>query len=169
MGVDLSGQKLRQARTRGLPVAQSDLVALPFPDGWFDVVCCFKVLPHVERVREALAELGRVVRPGGLLVAEFYNPRSIRGLLWRVKTPGHVGHGINEREVYVRFDTPAQARAHLPGGFRVVAARGARVVTVLPQAHRVPVVGPALALVERLLADPLAAWGSFYNVVARKE
>ncbi|MEW5851177.1 MAG: class I SAM-dependent methyltransferase [Myxococcota bacterium] len=169
VGVDLSGGMLRRAADRGLAVAQANILAIPLPDAQFDAVCCFKVLAHIERIEEAMRELGRLVKPGGVLVAEFYNPNSVRGLLWRIKRPGRVASHLHEKNVYVRFDTPADVDRLLPPGFRRVDQRGARVVTVVPQAHRLPVVGPALRAVEERLADPLASLGSFYSVVARRE
>jgi len=62
-------------------VVQGSVTDIPFPDARFDVVYSFKVLAHVERIREALAEMARVLRPGGYLLAEFYNPLSLRGLI----------------------------------------------------------------------------------------
>lgn len=39
-----------------------DLLALPFADGEFDAVLCFRLLPHAARWRELVAELCRVAR-----------------------------------------------------------------------------------------------------------
>lgn len=168
-GVDLSHGMLQRARARGHTVLQANLLSIPLPDAMFDVVCSFKVLAHVEPIREALAELGRLVKPGGVLMAEFYNPNSVRGLMWKVKRPGRVADGLHEKNVFVRFDSPQQARGHLPPGFSPVDERGARVVTVFPQAHRLPLLGPVLGALENELADPLARFGSFYTVVARRD
>src|SRR4051812_39065415 len=41
---------------------------IPLPDNSFDVVTCQTVLMHVERPMEALREMSRILRPGGLLV-----------------------------------------------------------------------------------------------------
>jgi SAM-dependent methyltransferase len=70
VGVDLSDEALRFCRTRGVPVARAEAARLPFPDGTFDCVTSFDVLYHrwVEDDRAALAELVRVLRPGGLLL-----------------------------------------------------------------------------------------------------
>jgi 2-polyprenyl-3-methyl-5-hydroxy-6-metoxy-1,4-benzoquinol methylase len=60
------------ARTRALVPGARGVVAsvydLPSPDGSFDVLVCTEVLEHLERPHDALAELFRVVRPGGHLV-----------------------------------------------------------------------------------------------------
>jgi len=42
---------------------------LPFPDGAFPTVGCFDVLEHLHDDRTAIAELARVCRPGGLVLA----------------------------------------------------------------------------------------------------
>ncbi|MFF0411247.1 class I SAM-dependent methyltransferase [Kitasatospora sp. NPDC004745] len=63
-----------EAGQRGLhlPTAAADMRRLPFPDARFDVVVCAdNALPHLltpEDVDAALAELRRVLRPGGLLL-----------------------------------------------------------------------------------------------------
>jgi ubiquinone/menaquinone biosynthesis C-methylase UbiE len=63
----------RQGRVpRGaLRFVQGDAHALPLPDASADVVTCQTVLMHLARPAEAVAEMFRVVRPGGLvMVAE---------------------------------------------------------------------------------------------------
>ncbi len=46
----------------------ADLADLPMPSGAFDVVLSCHVLEHMADDRPALAELGRVLRPGGTLI-----------------------------------------------------------------------------------------------------
>ncbi len=48
-------------------VVQGDALALPFPDGAFDRVICSEVLEHIPDDRAAMAELARVLRPGGTM------------------------------------------------------------------------------------------------------
>ena len=43
-------------------------LALPFGDATFDVVCAFDVVEHCEPEALALAELARVLKPGGRLL-----------------------------------------------------------------------------------------------------
>src|ERR1043166_8566964 len=77
-GVDLSPGMLSLAQARGLDVKEASVTALPFDDASFDVTCSFKVLAHVPDIGKALAEMARVTRPGGVILAEFYNPWGLR-------------------------------------------------------------------------------------------
>jgi ubiquinone/menaquinone biosynthesis C-methylase UbiE len=56
----------RFADPRALRVC-TDGARLPFPGASFDAVLCFGVLPHFEDLAAALAEMRRVLRPGGAL------------------------------------------------------------------------------------------------------
>jgi SAM-dependent methyltransferase len=70
VGVDVSADALafvHERRRSTLPVRGS-LVALPFPDGRFDVVLAITVLYTVDDDRTTLDELARVLAPGGVLV-----------------------------------------------------------------------------------------------------
>lgn len=63
--VDADAGMVTAARTRGVAAELAVLPELPYPDGEFDVVVGNFALNHVGRPRAALAELGRVLRPGG--------------------------------------------------------------------------------------------------------
>ncbi len=69
-GVDLSEEAMRLCRARGVPAARGRLQALPFPDASFDAVTSFDVLYHrwIEDDGAAVAELTRVLKPGGVLL-----------------------------------------------------------------------------------------------------
>jgi SAM-dependent methyltransferase len=70
VGIDLAPEALDLCRGRGVRAVRSALAALPFPGGWFDVVTSFDVLYHewVEDDGAAVAEMARVLRPGGVLL-----------------------------------------------------------------------------------------------------
>ena len=67
VGVDPSWGQLAEARKRGGgPLyTRAEAVALPFPDGAFDAALACLVFEHIEGVDAAVAEVGRVLRPGG--------------------------------------------------------------------------------------------------------
>jgi len=75
---DINEAMLRQGRDRlldeglVLPTMTCDAEALPFPDGSFDLVSVAFGLRNMTHKDRALAEMNRVLRPGGkLLVLEF--------------------------------------------------------------------------------------------------
>ena len=169
-GVDLSPGMLEKARARGLDVAEASATSLPFPDASFDVACSFKVLAHVRDIHRALAEMTRVVRPGGHVLAELYNPMSFRGLAKRLGPAGAISAATDESAVYTRFDAPWEIDALKPDGTRLVASRGVRIVTPAAVAMRVPVLGWALKTAERALADsPLRYFGGFWIAALQKD
>jgi SAM-dependent methyltransferase len=170
VGVDLSRGMLAGSRARDLRVVQADLGALPFPDGAFDLVCSFKVLAHVSHLDLALRELKRVVRPGGTLILEFYNPWSLRWVGKRLKRPTPVGEGATDADVYTRYDPPHRLAGLMPPGVRVVEVRGIRVLTPVSHVHRVPLLGRVLAAAERACTrSPLRYFAGFLVAVARRE
>jgi len=170
VGVDLSGGMLNHAVARGLAVGQASATQLPFPDRSFDLVYSFKVLPHVPDLDTALREILRVLDVGGVAVLEFYNTHSLRvwwkkARWWRVK----IGEGSHDREVHTTYHSPAQVRAMVPAGAKVIGQRGVVIATPHAHAHRIPVAGSVLRGVERALSGPLAAFGGFYVVAFRRE
>ena len=169
-GVDLSPGMLARARERGLDVVEGSATELPFESDTFDVACSFKVLAHVRDIRQALGEMVRVVRPGGVVVAEFYNSYSLRTLVKRFGPAGAIAEGRDEGEVYTRFDTPDTVRAILPTASRIVDRRGVRIVTPAAAALRLPAIGPLLVAAERFLCDsPLADYGGFWIAAIKKD
>ena len=53
--------------TTKVGVVQGDALHLPFADGTFDRVLCSEVLEHIPNDVGAMAELARVLRPGGTM------------------------------------------------------------------------------------------------------
>ena len=168
-GVDLSPGMLQKAKQRGLDVLEGSATDLPFANETFDVTCSFKVLAHIPDIEKALSEMARVTRPGGYIIAEFYNPFSWRGLVKRLTPPRPVAHDAHEGQVFTRFDTPKRARELAPNGCQYECSRGIRIFTPTAFAMRVPVVRRALWLAETRLCDsPARFLGGFYAVAYRK-
>lgn len=69
-GVDYNPLRLARARSNdpAASVQRASLVDLPFVTGAFDVVLCSHVIEHIPDLAPALAELCRVLRPGGLAI-----------------------------------------------------------------------------------------------------
>ncbi|RIK87950.1 MAG: hypothetical protein DCC67_01155 [Planctomycetota bacterium] len=90
---DLSRQMLRRARNRlksGRPrFVACDLSQLPFEDAAFDCITCGYVLEHLPRAEPGLAEMSRVLRPGGrmfLLTTEDNFSGAWTSRLWYCRT-----------------------------------------------------------------------------------
>ena len=168
-GVDLSPGMLELARKRGLEVREASATELPYPDNSFDVVYSFKVLAHVPDIGKALSEMARVCRPGGHVLAELYNPLSLRFLAKRIAGPGKISDGRTEADVFTRWDAPNKLRRMLPPELDFVEVRGLRVFTPAAFVHRIPGIGRALSFAEQhVTRSPLRWFGGFLVVVGKK-
>jgi ubiquinone/menaquinone biosynthesis C-methylase UbiE len=89
--VDFSESALEMARghlkeaglDERISLQREDLTRLSFPDASFDYVLCWGVLMHVPDVARAVAELARVLRPGGTLVVSEGNMHSLEAVTLR--------------------------------------------------------------------------------------
>lgn len=76
-GIDPSAASLAFARARNIaPRAgfqQADALALPFPDNQFDAAVMALTISFVQNPARAVAEMARVVRPGGLVSAYMWD------------------------------------------------------------------------------------------------
>jgi 2-polyprenyl-6-hydroxyphenyl methylase/3-demethylubiquinone-9 3-methyltransferase len=77
VGVDLRVANLEQAAGRGLLPVAADVGRLPVRDASVDVVAAGEILEHVEDLAAVVAELCRVLRPGGLLVLDTVNATAL--------------------------------------------------------------------------------------------
>jgi SAM-dependent methyltransferase len=138
-GIDWSGDALRRAHGLGLTVLRADVTTpgLPVADGAADVVIMSELIEHLVDPDRAVAEVRRVLRPGGSLLlstpnlAAWYNRGllavgiqpvfsevSLRGVFGR---PGRVVAGhlrLFTRRALTEFLTAS--------GFRCVTVAGAR-------------------------------------------
>src|SRR5215213_7304835 len=76
VGVDIAEAVVHAAGETAGPdvdLQVGDVRALPFPDASFDAVVCFEVIEHVEERSETLAELRRVLAPGGIVLVSSPN------------------------------------------------------------------------------------------------
>jgi SAM-dependent methyltransferase len=67
-GVDVDWEKLAEASPQLPNVVAAPAEALPYPDGYFDVVFLHEVIEHFSDDQAAIAEAVRVLAPGGSVV-----------------------------------------------------------------------------------------------------
>jgi SAM-dependent methyltransferase len=83
-GLRLLPQRADDAPATGF--VKGDAYRLPFPDGAFDVVICSEVLEHLPDYPRAVAEIRRVLKPGGRLCVSV--PTAwVERICWKLAPP----------------------------------------------------------------------------------
>lgn len=91
LGLDLSHSILEQARASArdtglestLEFKQADLTRIDLPSASVSRAICWGVLMHVPGIESAVAELARILEPGGILVISEGNKRSLQAVFLR--------------------------------------------------------------------------------------
>lgn len=165
IGIDLSEGMLRHASRRGHRVLQAEITRLPFKDNSFDVVASFKVVAHVEQIKTAILEMARVTKNEGILILEFYNPYSFRGLIKKLGGRGKISEKTTDKEVYTRYDSYRDIKSYLPSGCKIVDSRGIFIITPFSLVHRIPLADKFFSYVDSKLADSVLRFlGGFFIV-----
>lgn len=112
--VDISPRMVELARARSVDAHVGDVQALPFEDGSFDVAIAAWMLYHVPDLDRGLAELARVLRPGGRLVAVTNAANHLEEL-----------HRIAGKAMWEQLFSSEEAQAILQRHFAVVDRRDA--------------------------------------------
>jgi ubiquinone/menaquinone biosynthesis C-methylase UbiE len=71
--LEFAKQRLRASGLDDSQILQGDCRHTPFPDARFDAVVCLGVISYVENYEVVLAEIRRILKPGGVLVVSFRN------------------------------------------------------------------------------------------------
>jgi 2-polyprenyl-6-hydroxyphenyl methylase/3-demethylubiquinone-9 3-methyltransferase len=120
VGVDISDACLevaaRHDSTQRAVWVRGDARALPFADASFDAVCAMDVLEHIEPVEVVVAEVARVLRPGGRF---FFHTFDRTWLSWLIVIKGvewFVSNVPADLHLYRQFVKPSELRAHCEAG-----------------------------------------------------
>jgi SAM-dependent methyltransferase len=114
-GVEISPAACARARAKGIEVHQGDLMTAAFPSGRFDAVTFWHVLEHLPEPRRELREARRILRPGGVLVAEVPDADSVTFRVCRERW-----HGLDVPRHLQHFDRGTVRQLLLRAGFDVV-------------------------------------------------
>jgi SAM-dependent methyltransferase len=156
------------AREIGVELVLGDARALPFPTWSFDVVLSGGLLEHFRDPRPVLAEMARVLKPGGLFYADIV-PRKVSLYRWaereRMQRSEHLDPGIFESDLSKRAWGTLVERAGLRD-VRVISAGVYPPYTLPRYEHLTWKYGAFLRSLDgTAVADVL---GFFYMVTARK-
>jgi len=120
LGIEPSAQAVRIARERwGLDVRQGDLHAVRLPPASVDTVLLSHVIEHLPSPSDTLAEITRVLRPGGALILWLPNADSWAARFWR--------------ENWIGYDVPRHLYAFTPATLGALLARHGFTVTEIRQ------------------------------------
>jgi SAM-dependent methyltransferase len=178
---DIELERARQARERVPNTHVAAAEAIPYPDATFDLVLSHEVIEHVRDDRAALAEMVRVLRPGGRAVIFCPNrwyPFETHGHYWRGRY--HFGNTplINYLPDCLRNRLAPHVRAYSRRGLlRLLEGLPVRVVhhTRIMGAYdnivaRFPRLGGALrALLHAVERTPLRVLGLSHLLVVERE
>jgi SAM-dependent methyltransferase len=79
VGFDLSEAGPARAHATGFSVLRGDVTRIPLASGSFDLVTSFDVLQCVEADVDAVREMARIVRPGGVVIVTLAALEALRG------------------------------------------------------------------------------------------
>jgi SAM-dependent methyltransferase len=115
VGLDVDATALERAAERGIyPVRASAEDTLPFEEASFDVVVAGELLEHVRAPEDVVAEVVRVLRPGGRLVGSVPNAYRLQSRLLFA-----AGKSPEDDPTHLHMYSPADVRRLLGGFSRV--------------------------------------------------
>jgi len=113
-------------RKRLFPVPIEDLGALSMPDASFDVALTNDVFEHLSHLSRALSEIGRILKPGGVVISTFpFNFSSDQAIVRARLQDGRIEH-LTEPEYHGDYLDPGGALVfEIPGWGILAQARAA--------------------------------------------
>ena len=109
--VEAAKRRNNDARVK---IQQADATALPFPDGSFDRAMALLVLHFVPEAARAVAEMRRVVRPGGVVAAVVWDHlggmSGMRMIVDTVAALSEAGQQLRNRYLFQPMMQPGEMR-----------------------------------------------------------
>jgi 2-polyprenyl-6-hydroxyphenyl methylase / 3-demethylubiquinone-9 3-methyltransferase len=104
IGVDLVASALSHARTHGVHPVRADVTCLPIASAAASVVVAGEILEHVNCVESVVAEVCRVLKPGGTVIIDTINDSRLARLAMVTvaeRLPGGPPRGIHDPNLFV--------------------------------------------------------------------
>jgi len=115
VGLDVDANALEKAAALGIEPVQANVEEpLPFDDGSFDAVVAGELLEHLQFPDALVAEIQRVLRPGGVLAGSVPNAFRVQSRLRFLR-----GNAPEDDPTHLRMFSPAALRELLAGFERV--------------------------------------------------
>ncbi len=172
--LDYAPDLLRDARERLAPhpplAVAASFYDIPLADGACDTVVMVRVLHHAADVPTVLAELRRILRPGGILILEHASKRHLKAILRYGLGLGPNPFGLEPQEfARLNYDFhPTYVRRELArAGFRVQSERAVSTFRLPFLKHLIPT--RLLAAADGLLQRPLAPFRLTPSIILRCE
>lgn len=83
LGVEINKSAAHKARDRGLKVLDCNLLEADLDNDFFDVVRMWSVLEHLPNPSQTIAEIYRILKPGGTLIVQVPNFNSLASRLFK--------------------------------------------------------------------------------------
>jgi ubiquinone/menaquinone biosynthesis C-methylase UbiE len=119
-GVDIAGDLIAVAKSKfpGMEFVEGDVEDVPFPTASFDGVLLSGIIHHLPAMERCIAEVGRVLKPGGRFMA--FDPNRLNPFMYLYRDPSSpfyssIGVTKNERPLLPWI----AARSFEAGGFEV--------------------------------------------------
>lgn len=192
-GLDMSHQMLKQCLAgKHRSLVQAPIERMPFAAETFDGAYALRVFPHLHQPAVALEELSRVVRPGGTVVVDIYNPLSIRAVVkaceritgkifpQKHRCESNAGGMLRNLPVsrmdkqadttlFTRYETIRAFRSRMPSQLEYRAFYGIRILTPAGRLLDIPGIGNLLTELERTAScSSLKIFGGFLLLVMQK-
>lgn len=112
VAVELAAERAAREGLQDVRFEVGNAEALPFEDGAFDLVYSFGVLHHTPGIEGAVAEVHRVLAPGGTAYVMLYHSRSLVNLI--------------HQALRLPYESPRDLRDHCPVVYRFTRAEARR-------------------------------------------
>lgn len=161
-----------------MAATDSGEIRLPHASNHYDVIFSVRTLAHLGHdepssdlgVRSLLAEAARMIVPGGILLVEINNPRSLRGIAYGIRRPiTVVATGsvvVADQRNVTRYDTLGRLLHLAPRNLELAHVYGIRVLVPISRFLKIPLLGRLLAAGEWWARDSILRGFGAHLVVA---